>query len=84
MIAATGGGLLFEPGSTKSLADKLQELMRAPQNRYELGRRGADAVHERFSDTAMADAPLGVYRKWLEESRGDANGPAATTKGEAT
>jgi glycosyltransferase involved in cell wall biosynthesis len=84
MIAATGGGLLFEPGSTKSLADKLQELMRAPQNRYELGRRGADAVHERFSDTAMADATLGVYRKWLEESRGDANGPAATTKGEAT
>ena len=84
MIAATGGGLLFEPGATKSLADKLQELMRAPQNRYELGRRGADAVHERFSDTAMADATLGVYRKWLEESRGDANGPAATTKGEAT
>ena len=84
MIAATGGGLLFEPGSTKSLADKLEELMRAPQNRYELGRRGADAVHKRFSDTAMADATLGVYRKWLEESRGDANGPAATTKGEAT
>ena len=84
MIAATGGGLLFEPGSTESLAGKLEELMRAPQNRYELGRRGADAVHKRFSDTAMADATLGVYRKWLEESRGDANGPAATTKGEAT
>ena len=84
MIAATGGGLLFEPGSTESLADKLEELMRAPQYRYELGRRGADAVRKRFSDTAMADATLGVYRKWLEESRGDANGPAATTKGKAT
>ena len=84
MIAATGGGLLFEPGSTESLADKLEELMRAPQYRDELGRRGADAVRKRFSDTAMADATLGVYRKWLEESRGDANGPAATTKGKAT
>ena len=83
MIAATGGGLLFEPGSTESLADKLEQLMRAPQNLYELGRRGADAVHKRFSDTVMADATLGVYRKWLKEPRGDANGPAATVKGEA-
>ena len=83
MIAATGGGLLFEPGSIESLVAKLEQLMRSPQDRYELGRCGADAVHKRFSDTAMADATLGVYRKWLQKPRSAASGPAVTAEGEA-
>ncbi len=82
MIAATGGGLLFEPGSTEGLADKLEQLMREPQTRHELGSRGADAVQAHFSDADMAQATLGVYRRWVQEPRHDAGVPVAAAESE--
>ncbi len=69
MIEATGGGLLSEPGSAESLAAQLASLMRDPGARHELGRRGAESVRARFSDLAMAEATLAVYRQWVDEPR---------------
>ncbi len=66
MIEA-GGGLLSEPGSVDSLADGLASLMHDPDRRHELGRRGAEAVRERFSDAAMAEQTLAVYRRFVPE-----------------
>jgi glycosyltransferase involved in cell wall biosynthesis len=67
MIAATGGGLLSEPGSIESLADRLDALRGDPARQIVLGRAGAEAVVARFSDTAMAEATLAVYRHWVAE-----------------
>ena len=78
MIEATGGGLLVEPGSIEALADGLEQLMREPHTRHELGSNGAEAVRERFSDVAMADETLGVYRQWTQESPDAADAPIAT------
>ncbi|MCH7826236.1 MAG: glycosyltransferase family 4 protein [Acidobacteria bacterium] len=83
MIAATGGGLLFEPGSIDSLTDKLEQLMREPRTRHQLGSRGAAAVHAHFSDADMAEATLGVYRQWVQEPGDDAEVSAVAAEGEA-
>jgi glycosyltransferase involved in cell wall biosynthesis len=83
MIAATGGGLLFEPGSTESLADKLEQLLREPRTRHELGSHGANAIQAHFSDADMAEATLGVYRQWVQKPRDDARVPVVAAAGEA-
>jgi glycosyltransferase involved in cell wall biosynthesis len=69
MIEATGGGLLSEPGSAESLAAQLESLMLDPGARHELGRRGAESVQAHFSDLAMAEATLAVYRRWVDGPR---------------
>lgn len=61
MIEATGGGLLVEPRSPEELAAALERLVRNPELRLELGRRGRAAVESRFNDRAMAQSMLAVY-----------------------
>jgi glycosyltransferase involved in cell wall biosynthesis len=58
MIDATGGGVLFEPGSTDELAACLQALMDDPARRASLAQAGKSAVHERHSDGRMAEQTL--------------------------
>jgi glycosyltransferase involved in cell wall biosynthesis len=67
MVETTGGGLLSEPGSAESLADRLGSLMLDEARRQALGAAGAAVVRERFSDAAMADTTLAVYRHWVPE-----------------
>lgn len=67
MIAATGGGLLVEPGSPEDLARGLARLIGDPGLRAELGRAGRDAVHHRFTAAAEAEGVLSVYRRLLAE-----------------
>ena len=62
LIEETGGGLLVEPESVASLADGLHALLRDPERRREMGRRGRDAVYNGRGDRAMAEATLDVYR----------------------
>jgi len=69
LISATGGGLLSEPGSEDSLAENIESLMLDPDARHEFGRRGAEAVAERFSDVVMAETTLAVYRRFVNEPR---------------
>ena len=65
MVDATGGGLLFEPGSTEELAAGLRELMDHPERRSELGRNGKRAIHEHHSDTKMAEQTLELFRSYV-------------------
>jgi glycosyltransferase involved in cell wall biosynthesis len=65
MIDATGGGVLFEPGSVEALASALEDLLADPARRRELGRRGREAVRARFHDHAEAEGTSQVYRRLL-------------------
>jgi glycosyltransferase involved in cell wall biosynthesis len=61
IIAATGGGVLCEPGDSKSLADMLEALLLNPEQAAELGERGRLSVEEKFSVAAMAQNTLRVF-----------------------
>lgn len=65
LIAATGGGLLVDPGSPPALAAALRRLADDPALARDLGRRGRAAVAERHGATAMAEATVAVYRRLL-------------------
>jgi glycosyltransferase involved in cell wall biosynthesis len=65
MIEATGGGLLVDPGSAEDLARGIELLLRDPERRRELGRRGRAAVEERFNDRVEAESTLKVYETLL-------------------
>lgn len=65
LIAATGGGILVEPGSPQALAAGIAGLLRDPVRRRELGERGREAVHSRFSDRQGAEGMLRVYERVL-------------------
>ena len=69
MIEATGGGLLVEPDSPEDLARGLEELLRDPALRRELGQRGRDAVYARFDDRTEAEATVRVYEAVLRERK---------------
>ena len=73
MIEATGGGLLFEPGDPRALADALESLRADPARRLALGAAGREGVRVRYSDTAMAERTLAVYRAVLA-AQGDRRG----------
>jgi glycosyltransferase involved in cell wall biosynthesis len=67
MLAATGGGLLVEPGSAEDLARGLAQLIADPELRADLGRQGREAVRQRFTDAAEAENVLAVYGQVLAE-----------------
>jgi glycosyltransferase involved in cell wall biosynthesis len=63
ILDATGGGILVEPGSAKSLAQGLGSLLQDPEARRRLGNQGREAVLSRFSDEEMARQTLAVYER---------------------
>jgi glycosyltransferase involved in cell wall biosynthesis len=65
LVGATGGGLLVEPDDPADLARGLGRLLADAPLREELGRKGQEAVRQRFTAEAMARATLDVYRKYL-------------------
>ena len=65
LIAATGGGMLVEPGSPDAIAEGILQLMNNANDREQLGQRGKEAVHRAFSDEVMAEETLAVYRKYV-------------------
>jgi len=76
LVEATGGGLLAEPDSPGSLAEKLETLMSDPELRARLGDAGKRAVHGDFSAESMAVATLAVYSSHLGDPAGDPENPA--------
>ena len=54
LIEATGGGLLVEPGDAKALADGIENLVLHPRDARFLGKRGQEAVREKFTAERMA------------------------------
>jgi glycosyltransferase involved in cell wall biosynthesis len=65
LIEATGGGLLVNPNDAESLAHGLKTLLDNPAHREELGRKGKDTVHSRFTAERMARQTVDVYRMYL-------------------
>jgi glycosyltransferase involved in cell wall biosynthesis len=62
MIAATGGGLLYEAGEYD---DKLAELLLNPERAAELGRKGHDGLHANFTARHMAEATVAVLDRYV-------------------
>ena len=73
MLEATGGGLLVEPGNPEDLA-ALEELLKDPDGRAQLGRGGRAAVHAHYDDATMARRTLAILSG---SSSSAATGPAA-------
>ncbi|MFZ6029020.1 MAG: glycosyltransferase family 4 protein [Chloroflexota bacterium] len=65
LLRATGGGLLHEPENPADLANCLAVLLRDPQQRHDMGRRGRQIVFEHFSAVRMAQDTAAVYQKVL-------------------
>lgn len=60
IVAASGGGILFEPGATEAesaahLADALESLLRDPARVAELGQRAHESVHREYSTRRLAE-----------------------------
>jgi len=60
LIQATGGGVLVEPEDPADLARALLDLYDRRDEARALGRRGQDAVSQRFHAAAMATETLRV------------------------
>ncbi|MEW6071867.1 MAG: glycosyltransferase family 4 protein [Planctomycetota bacterium] len=54
ILAATGGGILCDPGDPRALAEAIEALLLDPPRARELGERGGRAVRERFTAQRMA------------------------------
>ena len=65
LIEATGGGMLVPPEDASALAAALRQLLEQPDECRRLGRRGQDAVQQRFDAATMARATLQVYERHL-------------------
>jgi glycosyltransferase involved in cell wall biosynthesis len=65
MVAATGGGLLVEPGDVGALAAALQSLMEDPERREGLAKSGREAVRRDWNNRTMADETLALYRRYV-------------------
>jgi glycosyltransferase involved in cell wall biosynthesis len=63
MLAATGGGVLYEPHNTPDLADKFANLLQNPDHADELGKAGRKAVVEQFHATVMANQTRQLYQQ---------------------
>ncbi len=67
LISSTEGGILVEPNSPSSIAEGILKLINDGHLRERHGSQGKAAVHEKFSDHAMAEATLEVYQKYLQQ-----------------
>jgi glycosyltransferase involved in cell wall biosynthesis len=65
ILDRTGGGILVEPepDDPASLADAIYRLWKSPEERAELGRRGAQGVRQHYSVAQMAERALEAYQK---------------------
>jgi len=61
ILQKTGGGILVEPDDTASLAHGILSLWKDPALAEQLGKRGAQGVHEHYSASRMAARALEVY-----------------------
>ena len=69
MIAATGGGVLVEPGRPEVLADALEALIDDSSRRIELATTGRNRVHELFGPERMAQRSLELFTRMVDARR---------------
>jgi glycosyltransferase involved in cell wall biosynthesis len=61
IIERSGGGVLFEPNDSTSLADAIYWLWKNPEQANDMAKRGAAGVREHYSVARMAERALEVY-----------------------
>src|SRR5207253_10292622 len=61
LIEATGGGVLYEPGDVKSLADTVEGLLSDPERLRALGEAGRKSALQDFSAGRMAENIARVF-----------------------
>ena len=67
LIAATNGGVLYDPNRADALANALAALLHDPRRRDELGRAGRQAVREKFTADHMARAFAAVCAEAIQQ-----------------
>ena len=65
LVEATGGGVLYDPNDSKTLARILEDLLSDRERLARLGREGRQSVKEKFNSETMAEHILDVYRSVL-------------------
>jgi glycosyltransferase involved in cell wall biosynthesis len=70
LVADTGGGLLCRPHDPADLAEKIAALLRDPALAAGLGRKGQQAIHDRYHASAMAQRTLDLYQRLTASSLG--------------
>jgi len=76
LVEITGGGLLYDPAAPAGLPDALERLLLNRDQARALGRRGREAVMERFTVQRMARETLDVYRRILPQPGGPSTSAA--------
>jgi glycosyltransferase involved in cell wall biosynthesis len=61
VINDTGGGLVFEGGNPKDLAEKILEIYKLPSLAKKLGRNGFESVKERYNWANESRKLIEVY-----------------------
>ena len=67
-ILEDGSGLLCDAGDPRSLADELEQLVRSPSLRDELGAKALAKAQTRYSLEAVAARRFAVYEQLLREA----------------
>ncbi len=79
LIAATGGGLLVEPGDPEDLARSFSELYHNAEQRMQLAKTGQDNVRQLFDPATMATQTLAVFHGRLQPGIEKSAVPESTT-----
>ncbi|MHA3770982.1 glycosyltransferase family 4 protein [Verrucomicrobiota bacterium sgz303538] len=69
LLEATGGGVLFEPGNPRALADAWETLLADPERAREFGQRGRAAVEQEFSLMRMAERFLELTKDGMGHAK---------------
>jgi glycogen synthase len=65
LAGGTGAALLFEPGNTVELADRIEELVTSPELALQLRARAAELLEASYTWEAIAARTYEVYREVL-------------------
>jgi glycosyltransferase involved in cell wall biosynthesis len=65
LVEDTGGGLLCRPDDPEDLARRIREVVSNPLLAEELGNRGRQAIHSRYTDLLMAERHAALYQELL-------------------
>lgn len=66
LVADTGGGLLYKPQQPEALEEALGRMLDDTALAAECGRRGRQAVHERYTSEQETRQVLALYAKLLQ------------------
>ena len=66
LIAACGGGVLYEPEETNGLEDALMDLLQSPDRARSLGLHGREQALEKYSIRRMADEAVDLFRNMIK------------------